>query len=126
MHASETFPLVVGMFLAVVVPHHMASRLRVPLSVTLLVGGGALAFIPGLPVIALDPELRLVAVLPPLPADSAWFTALASVRRHVAGILRVRSAGRQTRRGCARWDRVPHHGTSSGRIAPPTCASRAR
>ena len=32
----------------------------------LLVGGGALAFIPGLPEISLDPELVLVLFLPPL------------------------------------------------------------
>lgn len=40
MHPADTFPLVVGMFLAVVVPYYIASRLHVPPSVTLLVGGG--------------------------------------------------------------------------------------
>lgn len=87
MHPADTFPRVVGMFLAVVVPYYIASRLHVPPSVTLIVGGGALAFIPGLPVIELDPELILVVFLPPLLADSAWFTALSSFRRHFAGIL---------------------------------------
>lgn len=87
MHPANTFPLVVGMFLAVVVPYYIASRLHVPPSVTLLVGGIALAFIPGLPVIEPDPELILVVFLPPLLADSAWFTALSSFRRHFTGIL---------------------------------------
>ncbi len=87
MHPAETFSLIVGMFLAAVLLHHTASLLRVPPSVTLLVGGGALAFVPGLPVIELDPELILVVFLPPLLADSAWFTALASFRRNLGGIL---------------------------------------
>lgn len=87
MPPAETFSLIVGMFLAAVVLHHTASLLRVPPSVTLLVGGGALAFVPGLPVIELDPELILVVFLPPLLGDSAWFTALASFRRNLGGIL---------------------------------------
>ncbi len=59
MHPAEAFSLIVGLFLAAVLLHHAASLLRVPPSVTLLVGGGALAFVPGLPVIELDPELIL-------------------------------------------------------------------
>ena len=38
----------------------------------LLVGGGALAFIPGLPEISLDPELVLVLFLPPLLFLAIW------------------------------------------------------
>lgn len=87
MHSVELFELVVGMFVAVVALHYLALRLSLPPSATLLAGGGALAFIPGLPVIELDPELMLVIFLPPLLADSAWFTALASFRRHLAGII---------------------------------------
>ena len=87
MPPAETFSLIVGMFLVAVVLHYTASRLRVPPSVTLLVGGGALAFVPGLPAIELDPELILVVFVPPLLADSAWFTALSSFRRNLAGIL---------------------------------------
>lgn len=87
MHPVEVFELIVGMFLAVLVLYYLALRLSLPPSVTLLAGGGALAFIPGLPVIELDPGLMLVIFLPPLLADSAWFTAFASFRRHLAGIL---------------------------------------
>ena len=55
MDPAEIFALVVGMFLAVVVPHYASSLLRIPPSVTLLVGGAALAFVPDLPVI--EPDL---------------------------------------------------------------------
>ncbi|WP_236019978.1 Na+/H+ antiporter [Sabulicella rubraurantiaca] len=86
MQPLELFELVVGMFLAVLVLHYAAHRLRLPPAVALLVGGGALAFVPGLPTVELDPELVLVIFLPPLLMDGAWFTALAPFRRHLGGI----------------------------------------
>ena len=87
MHPVELFELIVGMFLAVLVLQYAALRLRLPPAVALLVGGGALAFVPGLPTVELDPELVLVIFLPPLLMDGAWFTALAPFRRHLAGII---------------------------------------
>jgi NhaP-type Na+/H+ or K+/H+ antiporter len=87
MHPVEVFELIVGMFLAIVALHFLALRLSLPPAVALLAGGSALAFIPGLPTIELDPELVLVIFLPPLLADGAWFTAHASFRRHLGGIL---------------------------------------
>lgn len=83
----EVFELIVAMFLAVLVLHYLARRLRLPPAVALLVGGGALAFTPGLPTIELNPELVLLIFLPPLLMDGAWFTAHASFRRHLRGIL---------------------------------------
>ncbi len=87
MHPVALFELVIGMFLAVLVLHYLAQRLRLPPAVALLTGGGALAFMPGLPTVELDPELVLVIFLPPLLMDGAWFTALAPFRRHFAGIM---------------------------------------
>lgn len=83
----KVFELIVGMFLAVLVLHYFASRLSLPPAVALLVGGGALAFAPGLPTIELNPELVLLIFLPPLLMDGAWFTAHASFRKHLRGIL---------------------------------------
>lgn len=87
MHPAELFELIVGMFLAVLLLHFVASRLRLPPSAALLVGGGGLAFLPGLPAVEIDPELVLVLFLPPLLMDGAWYTALAPFRRHLVGIL---------------------------------------
>ena len=86
MHPVHVFELIVGMFLAVLVLQFAAQRLSLPPAVALLVGGGALAFVPGLPAVDLDPELVLVIFLPPLLMDGAWFTALAPFRRHLVGI----------------------------------------
>ena len=52
----------------------LARRARVPYAVILVVGGMALAFIPGLPAVTLDPELALAFLVPPLLQASAWRT----------------------------------------------------
>ena len=87
MHPVETFELVLLLLATVIALHWAAARLRLPPSVALLVGGGALAFLPGLPEISLDPELALVLFLPPLLMDGAYYTALGRFRRHLPGIL---------------------------------------
>lgn len=87
MHPVETFELIFALLVAVLVLHWVAARAGLPPAVALLVGGGALAFVPGLPVISLDPELVLVLFLPPLLMDGAYFTEIASFRRHIGGIL---------------------------------------
>lgn len=87
MHPVETFELILGLLVAMVALHWAAARIGLPPSVALLLGGGALAFAPGLPDISLDPELVLVLFLPPLLMDGAYFTAFGRFRRHIAGIL---------------------------------------
>jgi len=87
MHAVEAFELVLALLALVIVLHWLALKLRWPPATALLVGGGALAFIPGLPHISLDPELALVLFLPPLLMDGAYYTALGRFRRHLPGIL---------------------------------------
>ena len=55
--------------------------------VALLAGGAALAFVPGLPVVTVDPELVLVIFLPPLLFDGAWSIAVDRLKRHMFGIV---------------------------------------
>jgi monovalent cation/hydrogen antiporter len=86
MEAVHTFELVVALLGTVIALQWAAGRLGVPPSAALLVGGGALAFIPGLPAVVLDPELALVLFLPPLLMDGAYFTAFGRFRRHLPGI----------------------------------------
>jgi CPA1 family monovalent cation:H+ antiporter len=87
MDAVHLFELVIAMLFAVIALHYAAHRLHLPPAVALIAGGAALAFIPGLPVISLDPELVLVIFLPPLLMDGAWTIALRHLRRHLIGIL---------------------------------------
>jgi CPA1 family monovalent cation:H+ antiporter len=86
MEPMQLFELMIAMLLAIIALHYVADRLGLPPAVALLTGGVLLAFVPGLPVIALDPELVLVIFLPPLLMDGAWFIALAHLRRHMIGI----------------------------------------
>lgn len=53
----------------------VAERLRVPYPMVLLAGGIVLTFIPGLPTVALDPELALVLFLPPILFSAAYTTS---------------------------------------------------
>ena len=87
MHAVETFELVLSLLAVVIALYWLALKLRLPPAAALLVGGGALAFVPGLPAVSLDPELALVLFLPPLLVDGAYSTALGRFRRHLPGIL---------------------------------------
>ena len=87
MAPVETFEIVLVLLAIIIALHWAAGRLHLPPSAALLVGGGVLAFMPGLPAIALDPELALVLFLPPLLMDGAYFTAFGRFRRHLPGIL---------------------------------------
>lgn len=87
MHPAANFELIIGMVVVVLGLHYLARRLSLPPAAALIVGGCAVAFVPGVQGIAIDPELVLVLFLPPLLMDGAWFTAIAPFRRHMAGIL---------------------------------------
>jgi CPA1 family monovalent cation:H+ antiporter len=87
MHPVQTFETILVLLAAVVALHWAAARIGLPPSASLLGGGGALAFLPGLPEISLDPELALVLFLPPLLFDGAYYTAFGRFRRHLAGIM---------------------------------------
>ncbi|MBX6745639.1 MAG: cation:proton antiporter, partial [Acetobacteraceae bacterium] len=65
----------------------LARELRLPYAVILVLGGMALAFIPGLPEVRLDPELALAFFLPPLLQGSAYRTDWRSFRSNLREIL---------------------------------------
>jgi CPA1 family monovalent cation:H+ antiporter len=58
----------------------LSPTLRLPLPILLVLGGVLLGFVPGLPHVALPPDLVLVAVLPPLLYSGAFFTSLRDLR----------------------------------------------
>lgn len=87
MSPTQTVEVVLGLLAVVIALHWAARRLHLPPAAALLVGGGLLAFIPGLPPVSLSPELALVFFLPPLLMDGAYYTALGRFRRHLPGII---------------------------------------
>src|SRR4028119_1421129 len=68
------FEILLGLLAACVALALLARRLNLPLAVILVIGGMALALIPGLPTVELDPQLALVLFLPPLLQASAYRT----------------------------------------------------
>ncbi len=87
MEAMQIFELVIAMLLAIIALQYAATRLGLPPAAALLTGGALLAFLPGVPIVSLDPALVLVIFLPPLLMDGAWFIALGHLKRHMIGIL---------------------------------------
>lgn len=87
MESVHLFEMVIAMLFAIIALHYIAHRLGLPPAVALLGGGALLAFLPGLPLISLDPALVLVIFLPPLLLDGAWFIPLRPLKRHLIGIL---------------------------------------
>ncbi|MBV8081085.1 MAG: Na+/H+ antiporter [Actinobacteria bacterium] len=61
----------------------LAPTLRIPYPILLVLGGLVLGFVPGLPHVALNPRIVLVAILPPLLYGSAFYTSLRDLRRNM-------------------------------------------
>src|SRR5262249_45604825 len=75
--------VLLGLLVAVAALLALAPSVRVPYPILLVLGGIAIGFIPGVPHVALRPEIVLVAVLPPLLYAAAFFTSLRDLRQNV-------------------------------------------
>ena len=84
MHLLE---ITLALMAACVVFAVIARLTRVPYAAVLVLGGMALAFVPGLPQVRLDPELALAAFLPPLLQASAWRTDWRQFQASIRPIL---------------------------------------
>ncbi|RKT51614.1 Na+/H+ antiporter [Saccharothrix australiensis] len=87
MHGPELLLLLVGALLVTAV----AKRLSAPAPLVLVATGLAVSFIPGLPEFALEPELILVLVLPPLLYSAALDSSYHNIRANLRpiGLLAV-------------------------------------
>jgi Na+/H+ antiporter len=83
----HTFELLLLLVTASVVLAYVADRLHVPLAVALVFGGIALAFVPGIGTVELEPELALALFLPPLLQASAYRTDWQAFRLNLRPIL---------------------------------------
>jgi monovalent cation/hydrogen antiporter len=73
--------VIFGLLVGIVAFASLASLLRVPYPISLVLGGLMIGFIPGVPSPELDPELVLLIFLPPLLYGAAFFTSLRDLRR---------------------------------------------
>ncbi|GAB3940550.1 Na+/H+ antiporter [Spirosoma harenae] len=68
----EQVTFYLGTILVMVLLIILAQRLRVAYPVLLVVAGLIISFIPGLPMLKMDPELVFIIFLPPLLYEAAW------------------------------------------------------
>lgn len=83
----HTFELLLALAAASAALAYLAQRLHVPLAVSLIFGGIALAFVPGIGTVELEPELVLALFLPPLLQASAYRTDWPAFRFNLRPIL---------------------------------------
>ena len=81
------FELLLGLLAFCLLLAWVSERTKVPFAVPLVLGGMAVAFIPGLPPIELEPELALALFLPPLLQLSAYRTDWPAFRSNLRPIL---------------------------------------
>src|SRR5215207_161057 len=82
----ETLELLIGLLAAVAVVVRLAGRTAVPEPVLLVLAGLAVALIPGLPEVELEPDLILALFLPPLLYWAALHTDLRDLRDNLRPI----------------------------------------
>ena len=78
--------IILGLLVAVAALATLATRLKVPYPILLVLGGSVLGFVPKLPQVELDPELVFLLFLPPLLYVSALFTSWRDFRANVRPI----------------------------------------
>jgi monovalent cation/hydrogen antiporter len=82
----ETLELFVGLLAAIAVVVTLAGRTSIPEPVLLVAAGLAVALVPGLPEVELDPDLTLALFLPPLLYWAALHVDLGELRRNLRPI----------------------------------------
>ncbi len=65
----------------------MARKLQIPYPIVMVIGGGLLALVPGIPRVELNPDLIFFVILPPLLYAAAWVTSWREFSRNIVNIL---------------------------------------
>jgi CPA1 family monovalent cation:H+ antiporter len=85
MHGAEIVFLLLLLFVAAF--GALARKLHTPYPIVLVLAGLVLGFIPGLPRIALDPDVVFFVFLPPLLYSAAWTTSWRDFRYNLVTIV---------------------------------------
>ncbi len=75
-----TFELILGLLFAGCLLVLLAGQVRLPYPALLALAGGGLAFVPGLPSVALDPSLALALFVAPVLLNAGYDTSLRDLR----------------------------------------------
>jgi CPA1 family monovalent cation:H+ antiporter len=85
MHETEL--VLLGLLTGLVVFLLFAYRTGIPYPIPLVIGGCVLGYLPGVPDVRLNPEIVLVAFLPPLLYGTAFFSSARDLRANFAPIM---------------------------------------
>jgi Na+/H+ antiporter len=67
--------IVLGLIFAMALLYMLSQKLRVSYPIFLVIGGLIIGFVPGMPRVAISPEIIFLIFLPPLLYEAAWFTS---------------------------------------------------
>lgn len=84
VHAAQVILLLLLLLVAMFAA--LAQKLRTPYPIILVIAGLLLGFVPGIPQIAMDPELIFLVVLPPLLFSGAWVTSWRDLSHNLVSI----------------------------------------
>ena len=82
----EQFEIVLGLLIAMVALVAIARRIKIPYPILLVVGGLVIGFIPGLPTVALEPDLIFFLFLPPILQLAGFYTPVRDFKRNIRTI----------------------------------------
>ncbi|MBZ4190919.1 Na+/H+ antiporter [Niabella beijingensis] len=74
-------PFLLAMVVAVVLLEMLATKLRIAYPILLVVAGLLVSFIPGLPVVKVNPDLIFFILLPPLLCEAAWSVSFKEMKK---------------------------------------------
>lgn len=81
MNMHIALPLLLALVATIVLLRMLATQLRVAYPILLVVAGLAMSFIPGLPVLRVNPDMIFFVFLPPLLFESAWSISFKEMRK---------------------------------------------
>ena len=76
----DDLELIFALLFAAVLLVRVADRLRVPYPIALVLGGLALAFVPGMPDVDIEGDIVLLVFIPPLLLSAGWYSSPRELR----------------------------------------------
>lgn len=81
MNMHAVLPLLLALVAVIVLLRMLATKLQVAYPILLVVAGLGISFIPGLPVLRVNPDMIFFVFLPPLLFDAAWSISFKEMRK---------------------------------------------
>lgn len=74
-------PIILVLILLIVLLTIWAKKLRIAYPILLVLAGLLISFIPGLPVLQIDPDIIFFLILPPLLFEAAWTVSFKEMKK---------------------------------------------